>query len=176
MEQTKKKSINLSCRLNTEIYSIIEQEANSKGISMNSLINSVLNKYVSLERHSKDIGLISLTQRAIKKIFDEMNDHSIKDLSDEVGGIVHRELVFLKFGQMTFDNLMKIVEINSSRYGSVHHTIDSDSHKFCIHHNAGINFSKFIILIHENMANKLSLKIKIINCDQNIICMEIDEP
>ena len=170
------KSVNFSCRLGVETFSILEKEAKSNGISINSLINSVLNKYVSLERHSKDIKLISLTQRAIKKIFDNMSEKDIKELSVEVGGIVHRELVFLKYGQMTFDNLMKIIEINSSRFGSINHTFDDHLHKFCIHHGAGINFSKFISLIHEIMASRLSLKYKITNCDQNIVCFEISEP
>lgn len=170
------KSINFSCRLGAETFSILENEAKSNGISLNSLINSVLNKYVSLERHSKDIKLISLTQRAIKKIFENMDEKDIKELSVEVGGVVHREIVFLKYGQMTFDNLMKVIEINSSRFGTISHTIDEHSHKFCIHHDAGINFSKFISLIHEIMASKLSLKYMITNCDQNTVCLEISEP
>jgi len=170
------KSVNFSCRLGAETFSILENEAKTNGLSLNSLINSVLNKYVSLERHSKDIKLISLTQRAIKKIFDNMDEKDIKELSVEVGGIVHRELVFLKYGQMTFDNLMNVIEINSSRFGSINHTIDENLHKFCIHHDAGINFSKFISLIHEIMSSKLSLKCKITNCDQNTVCLEISEP
>ena len=176
MKKLNGKTTNFSCRMDSETLSILEKESKTKGISINSLINSVLEHYVSLDRHSKDIQLISLTQRAIKKIFEDMSDAEIKKLSNEVGGFVHRELVFLKYGELTFDNLMKVIEINSTRYGSVIHTEDNHLHKFCIHHNAGINFSKFISFIHGAMTDKLSLRFRITNCDENIICMEISEP
>jgi len=46
----------------------------------------------------------------------------------------------------------------------------------CIHHGICTEFSTFLSLIHENMAQHLSVKISITNTDQNTICMEIHEP
>jgi predicted DNA-binding ribbon-helix-helix protein len=170
------KSANFSCRLEKSTFSILEEEAESKNVSLNSLINSVLGHYVALDRHAKDIELISLTKRAIKKIFSDMDEKTIKELAREVGGVVHRELVFLKYDKLTFDNLMQVLVINASRYGSVKHTNENSIHKICIHHGACIEFSKFISLIHEIMAGNLTIKIEITNSDQNTVCMEIREP
>jgi hypothetical protein len=170
------KSMNFSCRLVKDTFSILEKEAESKNISLNSLINNVLGRYVALDRHAKDIELISLTKRAVRKIFSEMDDKTIKEIADEVGGVVHRELVFLKFDELTFDNLMQVLVINASRYGSVKYTNENQIHKICIHHGACIEFSKFIALIHEKMGNYLSVKTKVTNSDQNTLCMEITEP
>ena len=170
------KSINFSCRLQNETFSIIETESKKKGISINSQINKIVTNYVSLGRHSKDLQLISLTNRTIRKIFGDMKDDSIEELSKHVGGIIHRELVLLKYGQITFDNLMTIIEINSSRYGTTHHTFENNTHRFCIHHNSGINFSKFISSTHQIMADELSLQLQITNVDENITCIEIEEP
>ncbi len=176
MEKLNTKSINFSCRIPTDTFLILEKESKSKSISINSLINSILNNYVSLERHSKDILLISLTQRTVKKIFEFMDEKNIDKLSNEVGGIVQRELALLKFGELTFENLLKSIDINASRYGSVVSSYVDPYHRLCIHHNLGINFSKFLAFTHEVMAQKLSLVLRITNCDDNIICMEIKEP
>ncbi len=168
--------MNFSCRLVKDTFSILEKEAEEKNISLNSLINNVLGRYVALDRHAKDIELISLTKRAVRKIFSQMDDKTIKEIADEVGGVVHRELVFLKFDELTFDNLMEVLVINASRYGSVKYTNENKIHKICIHHGACIEFSKFIALIHEKMGNYLSVKTKVTNSDQNTLCMEITEP
>lgn len=172
---TNGKSVNFSCRLSKNTFSIIEKEAESKNISLNSLINNVLTRYVALDRHAQDIELISLTKRAVRKIFSEMDEKTVKEIAKEVGGVVHRELVFLKFDKMTFNNLMEVLVINASRYGSVKYTSEDDTHKICIHHGACLEFSKFIALIHEIMGCYLSVSIKITNSDQNTVCMEICE-
>ena len=105
-----------------------------------------------------------------------MDGKAIEELAKEVGGVVHRELVFLKYNKLTFDNLMQVLVINASRYGSVKYTNENSIHKICIHQGACIEFTKFISLIHEIMADKLTIKINITNSDQSTVCMQITEP
>lgn len=173
---SKNGTVNFSSRLNKDTFGVLEDEALSKNISVNSLVNNILGKYVSLDRHAQDIELISLTKRAVTHIFNGMDENKIKQLSQEVGGVVHRELVFLKFNEMTFDNLMYVLVINATRYGSVKHTSENSKHHICIHHGTCIEFSNFLSLTHEIMAHHLSIKMSITNSDQNTICMEFFEP
>jgi hypothetical protein len=169
-------TVNFSSRLNKDIFTVLEGEALSKNISVNSLVNNILGKYVSLDRHAQDIELISLTKRTVTNIFHDMSENKIKKMAVEVGGVVHRELVFLKFNEMTFDNLMYVLVINATRYGSVKHTFENLKHSICIHHGTCMEFSKFLAQVHENMAMHLSVKINITNTDQNTVCMELYEP
>jgi predicted DNA-binding ribbon-helix-helix protein len=169
-------TVNFSSRLNKDFFSVLEKEALSKNISINSLVNNILGKYVSLDRHAQDIELISLTKRAVTNIFNGMEENKITQLSLEVGGVVHRELVFLKFDEMTFDNLMYVLVINASRYGSVKHTSKDSKHNICIHHGTCMEFSNFLSKTHEIMADHLSIRMSSTNIDQNTICMEFYEP
>jgi hypothetical protein len=169
-------TVTFSSRLQSDVFSVLEKEALTNNISMNSLINNVLGRYASLERHAKDIELISLTKRAVRHIFTEMDEESIEQLANEVGGVVHKELVFLKFNELTFDNLMHVLVINATRYGSVKHSFEKSKHNICIHHGVCAEFSKFLALVHEITASQLSIKIKITNIDQNTVCFEISEP
>ncbi len=170
------KTVTFSSRLYSEIFAVLEKEALSKNISINSLINSILGRYVSLERHAKDIELISLTKRAVKQIFSEMDDKTIERLASEVGGVVHKELIFLKFNELTFDNLMHVLVINATRYGSVKYNFENSKHHICIHHGVCSEFSKFLALVHEITASQLSIKLIITNIDPNTVCFEIHEP
>lgn len=174
--EQKNNTINFSSRIYKDVFSILEKEAELKNISINSLVNNILGKYVSIYRHSNDIELISLTKRAVIGIFNGMGDNKIKQLSSEVGGIVHKELVFLKFDELTFDNLIHVLVVNASRYGTVKHNSKNEKHSICIHHGACEEFSKFLAEIHKIMAEHLSVKINIKNSDQNTLCIEIEEP
>jgi hypothetical protein len=169
-------TVTFSSRLQADVFSVLEKEALTNNISMNSLINNILGRYTSLERHAKDIELISLTKRAVKQIFSVMDEKSIEHLAAEVGGVVHKELVFLKFNELTFDNLMHVLVINATRYGSVKYSFEKSKHNICIHHGVCVEFSKFLSLIHEITASQLSIKMITTNTDQNTVCFEISEP
>jgi hypothetical protein len=175
-DNSKNSTVNFSSRLNKDIFTVLEDEASSKNISVNSLVNNILGKYVSLDRHAQDIELISLTKRTVRNIFNEMDEDKIKKIAVDVGGVVHRELVFLKFNEMTFNNLMYVLVVNATRYGSVKHNSENSKHTICIHHGTCMEFSKFLAQVHENMALHLSVKIDITNTDQNTVCMELYEP
>ena len=169
-------TVTFSSRLQADVFSVLEKEALTNNISMNSLINNILGRYASLERHAKDIELISLTKRAVRQIFSEMDEKSIENLASEVGGVVHKELVFLKFNELTFDNLMHVLVINATRYGSVKYSFEKSKHNICIHHGVNSEFSRFLALVHEITASQLSIKMRITNTDQNTVCFEISEP
>lgn len=169
-------TVTFSSRLYSDIFTVLEKEALSKNISINSLINNILGKYVSLERHAKDLELISLTKRAVRQIFVNMDDETIEQLAIKVGGVVHKELVFLKFDELTFDNLMHVLVINATRYGSVQYNFENSKHHIRIHHGVCSEFSNFLALVHEITASQLSIKLVVTNTDQNTICMYITEP
>ena len=173
---SKQDTVNFSSRIYKDVFTIIEKEAKSKNISTNSLINNILGKYTALEIYAQDIELVSLTKRSIIQIFSQMKEETINQIAKDVGGVVHRELVFLKFNEMSFDNLMHVLVVNASRYGSVKHNTENLDHNICIHHGSCIEFSKFLAQVHENMAHHLSVKIDITNTDQNTICMKIQDP
>ncbi len=175
-QTSKNNSTTFSSRIHNDIFTILEKEASSKNISVNSVLNNVLGKYASLDRHADALELISLTKRAVTSIFQNMDDKEIERIAADAGGVVHKELLFLKFNELTFDNLMQIIIINATRYGSVKYNPENSKHHICIHHGVCEEFSNFLSIIHEMMASSLSIKISITNSDQNTLCMEISEP
>ncbi len=171
----KNHTVNLSCRIEKDVYDVLNKEAKEKGISLNSLVNSMAKKFISWEIHSSDIKLVSLSKEALEKIFNSLDDQAIQKIAKKIGGDVIRELVFLSFNEMNFKNLIQAILLNANRFGTVKHEIIGSKHIINIHHGICLNFSKFLFNTHTVLANNLSLKLHITNIDKNMICMEISE-
>jgi len=109
------------------------------------------------------------------KIFKHLDTKSIEKIAKELGGNVPKELLFMTYDKMNFENLIQILEINGLRFGTVHHTEKVGIHILNIHHGISKNFSHFLALAHKSMADDMSLKLNITNEDKNTICFEIEE-
>jgi hypothetical protein len=170
------KSINLSCRIEKKIYDELVEDAKRKGISLNSLMSSITKHHVTWKRYADEIGFVPITKRMIGKIFKGLDNEAIEKIAFDLGGTVPRELLFLTYDEMEFENFMQILEINALRFGAVKHTRENGVHVLNIHHGINKNFSHFLACAHQRMADDLSLKMTLTNSDNNMICMHIEEP
>ena len=171
----KQKSVNLSLRMNKEVYDILADHAKDQGLSLNSLINSITKRHLTWERFADEIGFVPITRRTLKKIFRELDEDAVNRLADDVGGTVPRELLYLSYGKMSFENLIKIIEINGTRFGKVRHVVNNSIHSINIHHGINEKFSKFLALTLKAFANDFSLKLDVSNIDRNMVCLEIEQ-
>jgi len=170
------KSVNLSCRIEKKIYDELVADAKRKGISLNSLMTSMTKYHVTWKRYADEIGFVPITKRMIGKLFKYLDKDTIERIAYDLGGTVPRELLFLTYDEMEFENFMRILEINALRFGAVKHTHENGVHVLNIHHGISENFSHFLGCAHLRMADDLSLKMKITNSDRNMICMTIEKP
>ena len=170
------KTVNLSCRIDKSVYDQLMDDASKKGISLNSLVGSIAKHHITWKRYADEIGFVPITKRMLGKIFKHLDEKSIEQIAKDLGGTVPKELLFLTFDKMNFENLMQILEINALRFGVVKHTEKDGVHSINIHHGISENFSHFLAAAHQSLANDLSMKLKITNSDKNMICMEIENP
>ncbi len=171
----KNQTVNLSCRIEKDVYDVLNKEAKEKGISLNSLVNSMAKKFINWEIYSAEIKLVALSKKTLENIIDILDDQTMQQIAKNVGGDVIRELVFLSFNEMNFENLIQALVLNATRFGTVKHEIIGSKHIINIHHGVCLNFSKFLFNTHLALANDLSLKLHVTNIDKNMICMEIQE-
>ncbi|HUU48851.1 MAG TPA: hypothetical protein VMW55_08725 [Nitrosopumilaceae archaeon] len=172
----KHKTVNISCRIDKTIYDELVEDAKRKGISLNSLMLSIAKHHITWKRYADEIGFIPISKKMIDKIFEVLDIKSIEKIANDLGGTVPKELLFLTYDEMEFENFMRILEINALRFGTVKHTKLNGVHVINIHHGVNENFSHFLGSAHMKMADDLSLKMSITNSDKNMICMNIQEP
>jgi hypothetical protein len=172
----KNKTVNLSTRIDKIIYDQLVEDAAKKGISLNSLMNSIAKHHITWKRYADEIGFVPITKRMLGKIFKYLDKESIEKMAKELGGTVPKELLYLTYDKMNFENFVQILEINALRFGVVHHKENDGKHTINIHHGISENFSHFLASGHKAMADDLSLKLTITNEDKNMICFEIEDP
>jgi len=170
------KTVNLSTRIDKIVYDQLVEDAAKKGISINSLMNSIAKHHITWKRYADEIGFVPITKRMLGKIFKNLDYESIEKIGKDLGGTVPKELLFLTYDKMSFDNLMQILEINALRFGVVNHSERDGTHSLNIHHGISEEFSHFLSSAHQALADDLSLKINITNSDKNMVCFEINDP
>lgn len=170
------KSVNLSCRIDKKIYDELVVDAQKKGISLNSLISSIARHHITWKRYADEIGFVPITKKMIGKLFKRLDEKEIENLANDLGGSVPKELLYLIYDEMEFENFMQILEINALRFGTVKHSRDNDFHTINIHHGINDNFSDFLGFAHRKLADDLSLKIDITHSDKNTVGFKIYKP
>ena len=90
----KNHTVNLSCRIDKDVYEVLSKDADEKGISLNSLVNSIAKRFTSWEIHSSDIKLVPLSKEALEKIFDALDDQTIQKVAKKIGGMLYVSLFF----------------------------------------------------------------------------------
>ena len=175
-EKNSKKSVNLSSRIDKNLYDLLVEDAKIKGVSVNSLMNSMIRKHVAWERFSDELGLASISKRSLERIFENLSDNIIEQIANEIGGIIQKEMVFLKHDQMNFDNIMDVIETNGTRFGFVKHIVENSTHTINIHHGINKNFSRFLAGTHMALAEDLSIKLTIDHLDERMIRLKIKNP
>ena len=170
------KTVNLSSRIDKIVYDQLVEDAAKKGISLNSLMNSIAKHHITWKRYADEIGFVPVTKRMLGKIFKYLDEKDIERIAKDLGGTVPKELLFLTYEKMNFENLMQILEINAMRFGVVKHVEKDGKHSLNIHHGISENFSHFLASAHQVLADDLSLKLDITNTDKNMLCFEIEKP
>jgi len=170
------KTVNLSTRIDKIIYDQLVDDATKKGISLNSLMNSIAKHHITWKRYADEIGFVPITKRMLGKIFKYLDEESIEKIAKDLGGTVPKELLFLSYEKMNFENMMQILEINALRFGIVKHNEKDGKHSLNIHHGISKEFSHFLACAHQSLADDLSLKLTITNSDKNMMCFEIEDP
>ena len=175
-EYRNSKTVNLSSRIDKIVYDQLVEDAAKKGISLNSLVNSIAKHHITWKRYADEIGFVPITKRMLGKIFKYLDQKDIEKIAKDLGGTVPKELLFLTYDKMNFENMMQILEINALRFGIIKHTSNDGIHSLNIHHGISENFSHFLASAHKSLAEDLSLKLNITNEDKNMLCFEIEEP
>lgn len=172
-DKNSKKSVNLSSRIDKNLYDLLIEDAKIKGVSVNSLMNSILKKHIAWQRFSEELGLASISKRSLERIFENLSDNVIEQIAKEIGGIIQKELVFLKHDKMNFDNILDVIETNGTRFGFVKHMVENSTHTINIHHGVNKNFSRFLAGTHMALAEDLSIKLSIDHLDERLIRLKI---
>ncbi|MGI0010965.1 MAG: hypothetical protein ACREAE_06170 [Nitrosopumilaceae archaeon] len=154
---------------------MLSEDSLNKGISLNSLVNSIFKRYLAWEKYADEIGFIPLSKQAVRLIFSNLDQKTTNKIATDIGRTIPRELTFLMFNRLDFSSIMSMIEISCTRFGILKHDITDSRHNLTLYHGVSKEFSQYVAWVFESMAEDLSLKLKVNNTDNNMLCIEIEE-
>ena len=138
-------------------------------------MNSITKRYISWEKFADQIGTVALTKESVKQIFDKLDKTSIIEVASDIGSTIPREFLLLTYGNTSFENILSMLEIWSSRYGCVKHDIDHHHHRFSVVHGMSSKFSLFYCNLLEAMAKDLSFTSKVVTSNPQLVSFDLFE-
>lgn len=169
----KNDTITLSCRIDGTLHDLLVKDSKGQGISLNSLINSILKRYISWERYAAEIGFVPLARDTVRLIFDELDDQKLHHIANHLGRTIPRELIMLMFNKIDVNSIVAFLELTGSRYGTVQHQVNGESHDLLVHHRISEKFSRFLAEGAKAMADDLHFDLTIKHIDKNMLCLSI---
>ncbi len=154
-----RKTRSTTFRLDTNIVSELQRDADQGEISLNVLVNQILRRYIEWDRYENKLNLLPIPKLMLTRLIEETlevaKDAKVKDLeacrnkiaknAAEVAlNIIKDSVIFMKkeYDLWTvldvLRNYMKVAGITSD------HTLKADrKHVFIIQHDLGPNWSLF---------------------------------
>lgn len=137
----RRKTVHYTLRVNDDIFSVVEKEAQRKGISTSSLINQILTKYANRERHLEHLGFIPVSKDTLRKMLNRVDTKLLAEDSKELGSTVAREYVSYIFHDVNKHTLIQFLDVWCSVFESYKHETNGYAHRFSIKHDIGIQYS-----------------------------------
>ncbi|MGI0007721.1 MAG: hypothetical protein ACREAR_06980 [Nitrosotalea sp.] len=137
------KSIHYSCRLDTEIYRFLADEAGQKNISMNNLLNHVARECV-IKKNFEKIGSILMCKDVARGVFDMANDKQLIKLAEKLGSGNAVDYVGMLYRDIDKSAILKFLDLWGHRFYGYEHKNHDDVHSFSIPHDINEKYSIFM--------------------------------
>ncbi|HEX5457130.1 MAG TPA: hypothetical protein VFX64_01950 [Candidatus Nitrosotalea sp.] len=151
------RSIHYSCRLDTEIYRFLADEAGQKSISMNNLLNHMTREYV-MKKNFEKIGSVLMCKDVARGVFDMANDKQLIKLAEKLGSNNAVDYVGMLYHDIDKDAILQFLDLWGRRFHGYEHKNDDNVHSFSIPHDINEKYSifmkKFITSFVESTINE----------------------
>ena len=174
-EKIKNNSLIFSCRMKKDLYASLLQESEKKGISFNFLINSIAKKYDTWDKFGDDIGFVPFSNVALSQIFELLDEKSIIGIARYTGETIPKEIALLSHIGDDFERISQLVEIISSRFGSVSILKKNNGYTFTIRHKVNKNFSLYVSEFLLAMGKSFNFSTSIGLIEKNIVLVNLED-
>jgi hypothetical protein len=136
------RSIHYSCRLDTEIYRFLADEAEQKNVSMNNMLNQVAREHV-VKKNFEKIGSALTCKDALRGVFDMANDKQLIKLATKLGSNNAVDYVGMLYHDINKDTVLRFLDLWGGRFYGYEHKNHDGTHQFSISHDVNEKYSVF---------------------------------
>jgi hypothetical protein len=140
-ELKRTRSVHYTFRLNHEIFSTVQKDAESKGVSTSGLINQILAQYMNRDRYFDQLGFIPTSKEVLRALTDRVDEKLLVEDSRILGESIRNECIPYIYDNVDKETLIQFLELWCGKFKSFKHETNGQSHIFAINHGISRQFS-----------------------------------
>src|ERR671910_1839919 len=99
-----------SFRVEKDVSTILDEEAERMGISVNALVNIILKHYSEFSRFLSKIDLVILNREILTKFLETMEDQEIFKIGLELGETIPKDTILFWKKELAQQNVFEYLE------------------------------------------------------------------
>ena len=116
-EDARSSSITRSFRFESDVLTVLDEEAKRTGISVNALVGIILRRYVEFTRYLCKIDMVVINREVLTSLIDVLGEEEIYKMGVRLGQTVLADTIMFWKKETTEKAVMEYIEKMVCRYG-----------------------------------------------------------
>jgi hypothetical protein len=147
-EDARSSSITRSFRFESDVLSVLDEEAKRMGISVNALVGIILRRYVEFTRYLSKIDMVVINREVLTSLIDLLSEEELYTMGVKLGQTVLADTIMFWKKETTEKAVMEYIEKMVCRYGRLgtydERRMPGGQMAIVVRHRLGKNGSRFL--------------------------------
>src|SRR5687768_1649596 len=161
-EDARSSSITRSFRFESDVLTVLDEEAKRMGISVNALVGIILRRYVEFTRYLSKIDMVVINREVLTSLIDLLSEEELYKMGVKLGQTVLADTIMFWKKETTEKAVMEYIEKMVCRYGRLgtydERRMPGGQMAIVVRHRLGKNGSRFLEgYLHEGLKHTLGI-------------------
>jgi hypothetical protein len=147
-EDARSSSITRSFRFESDVLSVLDEEATRMGISVNALVGIILRRYAEFTRYQSKIDMVVVNREVLTSLLDQLGEEELYKMGVKLGQTVLADTIMFWKKETTEKAVMEYIEKMVCRYGQLgtydERRMPGGDMALVMRHRLGKNGSRFL--------------------------------
>jgi hypothetical protein len=174
-EDARSSSITRSFRFESDVLSVLDEEAKRMGISVNALVGIILRRYVEFTRYLSKIDMVVINREVLTSLIDLLSEEELYTMGVKLGQTVLADTIMFWKKETTEKAVMEYIEKMVCRYGRLgtydERRMPGGQMAIVVRHRLGKNGSRFLEgYLHEGLKHTVGIDAIFEITDSSVKC------
>ena len=118
-EDARSSSITRSFRFESDVLTVLEEEAKRMGISVNALVGIILRRYAEFTRYLSKIDMVVINREVLTSLVDLLGEEEVYEIGVKLGQTVLADTIMFWKKETTEKAVMEYIEKMVCRYSDL---------------------------------------------------------
>ena len=118
-EDARSSSITRSFRFESDVLTVLDEEAKRMGISVNALVGIILRRYAEFTRYLSKIDMVVINREVLTSLIDQLGEEEVYEIGVKLGQTVLADTIMFWKKETTEKAVMEYIEKMVCRYSDL---------------------------------------------------------